>query len=233
MIIKAEGISRRFLRKTGEANFFFAVKETDFELTPGKLTEITGRSGSGKSTFLSMLSGLLEPTAGKVTADGTDLYAMEDRERSRFRNRNIGVIPQGHAAVGSLTVMENVLLPAGMYIQDRAEMVKWKNKAEKLLRRVGIEKLRDAWPNELSGGELRRLSIARALMMSPGVIMADEPTGDLDDENTAAVLRLLKNCAEQGAAVLLVTHEQMAEKFADTIYVMRDGVLTYGERLPQ
>ena len=121
---------------------------------------------------------------------------MPDGELSVFRNRKIGVIPQAHTALRSLTVLENVMLPASLYVKDRQELTNYQKKAEQLLECTGIAGLRDAWPNELSGGELRRLSIARALMMSPGVLMADEPTGDLDDENTRKVLKLLREYAK-------------------------------------
>ena len=220
MELRAEGARRRFFRGSGSANYFYAVEKTDFVLPAGKLTEITGRSGSGKSTLLNMLAGLLAPTDGKIFMDGTDLYSLNDAALSALRNRSIGVIPQGQTGLNSLTVLENVLLPCSMY-GDAAD----EKRALELLERVGIAKLRNACPNELSGGEMRRLAIARALMRSPSVLLADEPTGDLEDENTAAVLTLLRQCADAGTAVLLVTHEREAAAFADTIYIMQEGRL--------
>ena len=118
-MLRAEGISRRFFRKTKTRSFFFALKETDFTLPPASLTEVTGRSGSGKSTLLNVLAGLLEPTTGTVLLDGIDLYKMEDEVRSQLRNRQIGVIPQGHSGLHSLTVLENVILPCLMYTEGR------------------------------------------------------------------------------------------------------------------
>lgn len=226
-MLRAETISRRFFRKTKMRNFFFALKETDFTLPPASLTEVTGRSGSGKSTLLNILAGLLEPTTGAVFLDGIDLYQMEDEVRSQLRNRQIGVIPQGHSGLHSLTVLENVALPCLMYPEGRqtADMGQFTDQAMELLELVGIAHLRDAYPNELSGGETRRLSIARALIRAPEILLADEPTGDLDDENTAAVLRLLRREADRGTAVLLVTHEREAAIYADTVYRMTDGVL--------
>lgn len=150
---------------------------------------------------------------------------MEDAERSRFRNQNIGIIPQGQTGLHSLTVLENVLLPCTMYGDEIPE-----EKAVALLERVGIAELRDTYPNELSGGEMRRLSIARAMLRNPGIILADEPTGDLDDENTHAVLKLLREAADNGAAVLLVTHETEAAAYADKVYVMDGGVLWESEK---
>lgn len=221
MNITAEKISRQYFRKTHDSNVFLAVKETDFELKAGTLVEITGRSGGGKSTMLNMLAGLLEPTSGKVLYDDTDIYALGDEERSRFRNQNIGIIPQGQTGLHSLTVLENVLLPCTMYGDSADE-----KRARELLEKVGIANLADSYPNELSGGEMRRLSIARAMLKSPGVILADEPTGDLDDENTHAVLGLLRDAAREGAAVLLVTHENEAAAYADSVYIMDGGRLT-------
>ncbi len=225
MKISAEKITRQYFRKSRGSNVFQALKETDLNLKPGKLVEITGRSGSGKSTMLNILAGLLAPTSGKVLYDGTDIYAMEDAERSRFRNQNIGIIPQGQTGLHSLTVLENVLLPCTMYGDEIPE-----EKAVALLERVGIAELRDTYPNELSGGEMRRLSIARAMLRNPGIILADEPTGDLDDENTHAVLKLLREAADNGAAVLLVTHETEAAAYADRVYVMDGGVLRESEK---
>jgi len=220
MILNAEKITRKYIRQTRNKNVFTAVAETDFSLKGGELVEITGRSGSGKSTLLNMLAGLLAPSSGQVFVDGKDIYAMDDKERSRFRNMNIGVIPQGQTGLQSLTVLENVLIPCRMYGDEgKAEY------AGKLLDYVGIGELKNAYPNELSGGELRRMAIARALIQEPKILLADEPTGDLDDENTHGVLRLLRKTADEGCAVLLVTHEKEAAAYADRVYRMNGGVL--------
>lgn len=220
MELKAEGVSRRFYRSSGSANYFYAVQETDFVLPASSLTEITGRSGSGKSTFLNILAGLLEPTEGKVYWGDVDVYGLEDAPRSELRNRSIGIIPQGQTALHSLSVLENVKLPYLLYGETLAD-----ERALDMLRRVGIEALRDAYPGELSGGEMRRLAIARALIRQPAILLADEPTGDLDDENTKAVLSLLREAAEAGTAVLLVSHEKEAAAYADRVYRMENGVL--------
>ena len=202
-----------------------ALDNVSLKVENGEWLAIMGRSGSGKSTFLNLLAGLLEPTTGKVYLDDTDLYAMEDRECSKLRNCSIGVIPQGQTGLYSLTVLENVKLPSMMYSREPCS----DEFALSLLERVGIAHLRDTYPNELSGGEMRRLAIARAQVMQPGILLADEPTGDLDDENTEAVLRLLRQSADEGTAVLLVTHEREAAAYADMIYKMNNGVLTLNE----
>ena len=222
MILKAEGISRIFFRNGKGTNFFHAVEKTDFRLEPGKLLEIIGRSGSGKTTLINMLGGLLTPSEGKVFLEEKDLYSLDDETRSRIRNRSIGFIPQGQTGLGSFTVLENVLAPVAMYGEPSGK----KEYAEELLSRMGIADLKDVYSNELSGGELRRMSIARALIHDPEIIIADEPTGDLDDDTTEMVLQLLKSHAEKGAAVLMVTHERAAFSYADAVYRMEKGALS-------
>ena len=220
MILRTENVTRQYFRQGKGTNVFTALQETSLSISGGKLIEIMGRSGSGKSTLLNVCAGLLEPTTGKVFLDDTDLYALEDKERSWLRNQAIGVIPQGQTGLRSLTVLENVLLPCEMYgITGQEEY------AMELLERVGIADLAGTYPSELSGGEMRRLSIARALIRNPGVLLADEPTGDLDDENTHVVLGMLRRFADEGTAVLLVTHESDAEEYADEVYRMEKGIL--------
>ena len=220
-MLRAENLSMRYFRKTGQANHFFAVQNVDLALQPGEVTLLTGRSGSGKTTLLHMLAGLLTPTEGRVLMDDTDLYALPDAELSRLRNAKLGVIPQGRSAVDTLTVLENVLLPS----QLRGEKGN-ADQALKWLDALGIAGLINARPAELSGGELRRMAIARAIAGNPEVILADEPTGDLDDENTAAVLTLLRRSAvEEGKAVLLVTHDSEALPYGTRICRMESGIL--------
>lgn len=221
MILRAEGVCKRYFRKTKLANYFYAVQKTDLTLESGKITAIMGRSGSGKTTLLNILGGLLSPSEGKVFLDDTDIYSLGDRELSALRNKHIGIIPQGQTGLASLTAAENVKLPYLMYnkTDDIDEY------ADELLETVGIYDLRNAYPTELSGGENRRLAIARALINKPSVILADEPTGDLDDENTKTVLELLRKTAESGTAVMLVTHESDAAAYADSLYRMDGGML--------
>lgn len=221
MKLSAQKMAKKYPRKRKDANFFYAVQPTDFTLESGAVTEIIGRSGSGKTTFLNMLSGLLSPSEGKVLLDDKDIYALDDKALSALRNQCFGVVPQGQTGLDSLTVLENVLLPYALYHKDNGA----EQEAKRLLEQVGIADLADAYPNELSGGEVRRLAIARALVMKPPIILADEPTGDLDDENTQAVLQLFRDLADNGAAVLLVTHEAEAKQYADFIYKMDGGHL--------
>ena len=221
MKLETQSVSRTFFRKGNGTNIFYAVQKTDFSLPEGSLTEIVGRSGSGKTTFSNMLCGLLTPSEGRVLLDGEDFYALDDARRSFLRNRHFGIIPQGQTGLQSLTVLENVLLPAAMYGGADARA-----KAVGLLEQVGIADLAEVYAGELSGGELRRMAVARSLINDPRIIIADEPTGDLDEETTGMVLRLLRRSADQGASVLMVTHEKEAKQYADSVFRMESGVLS-------
>lgn len=221
MILEATGLSKEFARARGGKRVFTAVHPLDIGLDEGQLTVISGHSGSGKSTLLTMLAGILTPTAGHVHVDGTDLYALRDEERSRLRNARIGLVPQGNTALRALTVLDNVLLPSVLYSRDEAPAAR----GRELLTTVGLADLAEAKPTELSGGELRRMAIARALLMEPSIVLADEPTAGLDSANATAVLTLLRDAANAGAAVLVVSHETEARHFADRSYTMEDGHL--------
>lgn len=170
-----------------------------------------------------------EPESTKEVEAGIDLYSMEDAALSAFRNRNFGMIPQGQTAIFSLTVRENILLPLTMYnVQKKdpeafAGAVKY---ADELMEKTGITDLADVMPSDLSGGEMRRMAIARALIRRPQILFADEPTGDLDDTNTRIVLTILKEQAQQGRTVFLVTHEKETFAYADAVYRMDGGILT-------
>ncbi len=222
MILEAKGVSKKYPRQTKMMSHFFAVKELDFTLESGKLTEITGRSGSGKSTLLYILAGLLCPSGGTVRLDGTDLYLLSDKELSVLRNQKFGLIPQGQTGLYSLNVRQNVLVPAMIY----GDTKEYENRADELLEMVGLAELKEARMSELSGGEMRRMAIARALLLNPDIIFADEPTDDLDDENTQNVLKLLRSVSQSGKSVFLVTHEASAKEYADVIYRMDGGELS-------
>ncbi len=225
MIIEATGLTKEFARARGGKRLFTAVHPLDIGLEERQLTVVSGHSGSGKSTLANMLAGILTPTAGHVRLDGTDLYSLRDEELSRLRNERIGLVPQGHTALRALTVLDNVLLPSILYTKDEAPA----DRARELLSAVGLDDLADAAPTELSGGELRRMAIARALLMDPAIVIADEPTAGLDSVNATAALTLLRDAADRGAAVLVVSHEAEAQRFADRSYVMEDGHLRESE----
>ena len=222
MLIEATSLTKEFPRARKGSRLFTAVHPLDLALSEGQLTVITGHSGSGKSTLLTMLAGMLPPTAGTVSLGGEYLFALRDEEPSRLRNERIGLIPQGHTELRSLSVLENVLLPSVLYAGNKVSP----ERAEALLASVGLSDLADARPNELSGGELRRVAVARALLMSPSIVLADEPTAGLDAENATEVLRLLREAADGGAGVLIVTHESEARRYANRAFTMSEGRLT-------
>ena len=201
MIIEATGLTKEFARARGGKRLFTAVHPLDIGLEERQLTLVSGHSGSGKSTLANMLAGILTPTAGHVRLDGTDLYLR------------------------ALIVLDNVVLHSILYTKDEAPV----DRARELLDAVGLGDLADAAPTELSGGELRRMAIARALLMDPAVVVADEPTAGLDSANATAVLTLLRDAADRGTAVLVVSHEAEAQRFADRSYVMEDGHLRASE----
>ena len=219
MKLKADNISKTFFRNTTNSNYFYAVSPVSLEISSGTVTVLTGRSGSGKTTLLNMLAGILEPSEGKVWLDDTDLYSLKDTELSRLRNGRIGVVPQARSAVDTLTVKENILLPLKLYNRPvpEEETSYWMETFE-------IDHLANAMPGELSGGELRRMAIIRSVIQNPDILFADEPTGDLDSENTEKVLSALQTLAHQkGKAVFIVTHENDALDYADRLLAMEKG----------
>lgn len=226
----ANHLTRRYFRDTRHANCFYPVRDVSLELRPGEVVVLTGRSGSGKTTLLHMLAGLLAPTEGEVllrreagpSGDGVSLYTLSDAALSRLRAEKIAVVPQGRSAVDTLTVLENILLPGRLRNApgDAAEAWRW-------MEAMNIGSLSNVRPAELSGGELRRMAIARALMQDADVLLADEPTGDLDDENTERVLDTFADAAHaQGKAVLIVSHDSAALRIADRQFRMDGGALS-------
>lgn len=215
MIVRADNVTKKYER--GRKGLV-AVTPTNLTLESGKLNVISGRSGGGKTTLLNMLAGLLEPSEGDVFYDDTNIYSLSDEEISHFRNKNIGYVPQGMSAINSLTVLENILLPANIYSdEDKTE------RALALLEKFNMQGMKDSFPDELSGGELRRIAIARALINLPSVIYADEPTNDLDNENARSVFELLRDISRDGNTVVVVTHDQTAFDYADIVYAMNEG----------
>lgn len=222
MELRAEKISQDFLRDSAREGYIVAVAEMDLCLSSGTVTAVMGHSGSGKSTLLHILGGLLPPVTGKVRIGETDLYALPEDARAELRSSTLGIVPQQLMSLRALTVRENVLLSALLYGREQGVSAH----ADALMERLGIAPLAHVCPSELSGGELRRMMIARALAGVPQILLLDEPTGDLDAENTRHVLNLVRETADAGTAVLLVTHECEAASYADICYTMAEGRLT-------
>lgn len=217
-MLEIKGLGREFHQGDRKV---WAVKDIDLTVSKGSFLSIVGRSGSGKSTLLNLIAGLLEPTVGEIVLDGSNMANLLDKEASLMRNSQIGYIVQGRSALGNLTVLENVCLP--FYLFQRVGNAE--KKALELIERVGISHLKNAYPAQLSGGELKRMAIARSLINSPKLLLADEPTSDLDSENTEGIMTLFRKIADQGTTVMLVTHEAETLRYGDTVYRMEAGSL--------
>ncbi|MCC8167211.1 MAG: ABC transporter ATP-binding protein [Planctomycetes bacterium] len=201
---------------------FHAVDAVSFYVGKGEMVGVVGRSGSGKSTLLNLVAGLLRPTSGSVVVDGVDIGGLSDEKMCLLRNRRIGYLPQGHSLIANLTVFDNVRLPHFFAPRDRNV----DGRTEFLLDELAIGHLAKSYPAHLSGGEMRRVAIARAMMNSPTILLADEPTGDLDMENILAVLDIFASLANKGVAILYSTHEEEAVERADRVLQMASGRLT-------
>ena len=200
------------------------LKGLDLEFRRGEFVALMGPSGSGKSTLLAILGTLLRPTSGEVELVGRRLSTLEEREVTRFRNRHIGFVFQFHHLLPDFTALENVVFPA--LPKRSGEPEKDRARAVELLRRVGLEDRMDFRTNKLSGGQQQRVAIARAIMNSPDIILADEPTGNLDRENGAVVLALMRElCAELGTLFLISTHDDAIAGTSDRIVRILDGRL--------
>ncbi|MAT84147.1 MAG: ATP-binding cassette domain-containing protein [Pseudomonadales bacterium] len=200
-----------------------AVDDVSLDVRPGELVLVMGPSGSGKTTLLSMLGALLRPTSGQVLIDGVDATALEERRLPAIRATRVGFVFQAFNLLEALTVEENVLFPARLV---RGGVEAARPRADSLLARLGLEGRRDKLPRTLSGGEKQRVAIARALINAPPLILADEPTGNLDSSNGQAVMMILHDIArDEGRAVVMVTHDERVEEVADRILWLEDGAL--------
>jgi putative ABC transport system ATP-binding protein len=199
------------------------LRDVSVTIASGEIAVLVGRSGSGKSTLLNVIAGIDRPSAGTVLVDGTDLTALDEQARTRFRRRHIGFVFQFFNLVPLLTVEENLLLP--LELNGRAGPA-GVARARALLERVGLGGRGDSFPDRLSGGEQQRVAIARALVHEPALVLADEPTGNLDAETAGGVLELLDTLArEAGRTVLMVTHSREVVGVADRIFTIQRGAL--------
>ena len=220
MLLKATNLSKTFKRGNVQ---FSAVNDVSISLTENSFTFIVGRSGSGKTTLLNLLSGLLNPTTGEVVFEDRNIFNMNDKDKSFYRNAEIGFVPQVLGTLPNLTVLDNVRLPFFMFKRDGND----DDRALSLLEMMGILHLKDEMPSSLSGGEEKRMLIARSLMNAPRLLIADEPTSNLDSETTKEVMEGIKRVNRQGVSCLIVTHdESIIEKNAD-VYRMENGKITH------
>jgi putative ABC transport system ATP-binding protein len=200
-----------------------AVRGVSLTIAAGEFVSIMGPSGSGKSTLMHLLGALDTPTSGRALFQGRDLQALSDRERSRFRRTKIGFVFQFFNLLPTLTAAENVALPLFLNGQPRARALK---QAAAALERVGLEHRGEHHPEEMSGGEMQRVAVARALVLEPDAVLCDEPTGNLDSANSRDILNLLRSLPEQGRrSVVMVTHDPQAAGYGDRLVHIRDGLI--------
>jgi ABC-type lipoprotein export system ATPase subunit len=200
---------------------FTAVDSVNLNVMRGDFVSIIGRSGSGKSTMLNMIVGLLRPTSGKILINGDDLWSMDDNHMANIRNSKVGYIPQGSSLLSNLTVLDNVRLPFFLAKREGNGI----ERAMNLLKEMRIQNLAEKYPAQLSGGEMRRAVIARALINSPEILIADEPTGDLDEETTKEVMKLFSEIHCKGITILMVTHEYDITSYGNRVCTMSSGKL--------
>ena len=197
------------------------LKGVHLEVKKGEIVAIIGKSGAGKTTLLQIIGTLDRPTKGEVLIDGTNVFTLGEKELAAFRNRHIGFIFQFHQLLPEFTTLENVCIPA-MIAREKEPY--YKPRAEQLLRDLGLGERMNHKPNELSGGEKQRVAAARALMMRPSIILADEPTGSLDEKNKKELSELLIHLRQEyGQTILLVTHDKELASIADRIIEIKDG----------
>ncbi len=204
-----------------------AVKDVSLDFRRGEFVALMGPSGCGKSTLLNLMGAIDKPSAGQVWFDNQEVTALSDEQATKIRGSKIGFIFQFFNLLSTLTVVENVSLPLELAGKSESEC---RRAAAEMLSRVGLEKRMTFYPSQLSGGEMQRTAIARALIHRPSLILADEPTGNLDSENGTAVLELLRSVnTELKPTIIMATHSQEAANYADRIIEVRDGVV-YGDK---
>ena len=221
-ILRVENLTKTY--GSGE-NEVHALNDVSFSVNKGEFVAIIGPSGSGKSTLLHILGGVDRPTSGKVFMDGNDVYAQNDEQLAIFRRRQVGLIYQFFNLIPVLNVVENITLPVLMDGQKVNE-----ERLEDLINTLGLQQRKSHLPNQLSGGQQQRVSIGRALMNAPAVVLADEPTGNLDSKNSQEIVDLLKMSNDKYSQTLIViTHDENIALQADRIIAIEDGKITRDE----
>ena len=215
-MIKVENLTKKFTRNGRD---FDAVRNVSLEVKKGEFAAIIGHSGSGKTTLFNMIAGLIAPLSGKIYIDGSEITAMAENEKAVFRNQNMGYVLQGQSLLNNFTILDNICMPA--YLSSNSK--EFRERALELLKQIGLEEFSKEYPSNLSGGEIRRVSIVRAMLNQPKVILADEPTSNLDPENSHKVMQMLKDISAQGTTVILSTHELEYLSYVDTVFKMNQG----------
>ncbi|MEK9139119.1 MAG: ABC transporter ATP-binding protein [Bacteroidota bacterium] len=223
VVIKVEDLTKTFLVGETQERRLFVLRGVNLSVHRGEILAIVGASGAGKSTLLHIMGTLDRPTAGKTLYDGVDVFAMDDSQLAQFRNRQIGFVFQFHHLLPEFTALENVAMPALIMGKSLAQV---RDRVMGLLAQVGIEDRAESKPTQLSGGEQQRVAVARALMNSPKVVLADEPSGNLDTENANQLHEILWNLSRQyDQTFVVVTHNESLAKSADRIVRIQDGVI--------
>lgn len=219
-LVSVSNLFKKYRLGTGEVR---ALDGVCLEVEAGSFVSVMGPSGSGKSTLLHLIGGLDTPTEGSVVVDGRDLAKLSDDELTLFRRRSLGFIFQFFNLLPTMSAWENVALPR---LLDGLQLTEVKPRAMEMLKRVGLEERADHKPGQLSGGEMQRVAVARALVADPILLLADEPTGNLDSRSGQAVLELLRaTVSDEGRTVIVVTHDSKAASVADRIVTLKDGRL--------
>ena len=224
-MLSASNLSKVYKDPSGDVT---ALADFSYAFRAGEVTAIMGPSGSGKSTLLHLLAGLDVPSSGRVTLDGKEVSSLNENGRSELRLREFGFVFQSYNLVAILNARQNVAFPMGLAGVDAAAR---KERALSLLRRFGLAERANHLPYKLSGGERQRVSVARALANNPSVVFADEPTGNLDSKSGVVVLQTLREVAEEGRTVIVVTHDPRLVEKVDRVLDLEDGLLK-GERTP-
>ena len=217
-MVKVSNLSKVFGEKD---NLNKVLDNITFEIKKGEFVSLMGESGSGKSTLLYLIGGLDKPTNGEVFINEKDINKLKEKQIAKLRRKDIGFVFQFYNLVQNLTVEENIMLPV---IMDGKREKDYKERLDKILKIIGLEEKRHSLPNQLSGGQQQRVSIARAIILSPSIILADEPIGNLDSKSGKEVMKLFKTInKEEGITILQVTHSEEAAKYGNRIIRLKDG----------
>ncbi len=222
-IIRVENITKTFAAAEGRDGKLFVLRGITMSVAEGEIVAVVGASGAGKSTLLHIIGTLDRPSAGQVYYDDSDVFRMMDEDLARFRNKRVGFVFQFHHLLPEFTALENVMMPA---LIKGAKVSECREHAIGLLEQVGIGEKANSRPAQLAGGEQQRIAVARALMNNPAVVLADEPTGNLDTTNAAALHDLMRNLSrERQQTFIVVTHNESLARMADRVLRIRDGVV--------
>jgi len=224
-LIEVRGVTHEYHTAAGP---FTALRDVSVAAARGEFLAVVGESGSGKSTLLALLAGIDRPTRGEVVIAGTKIHALAERELSAWRGRAVGIVFQFFQLLPTLTAAENVMLPmdfCGTYAADERRA-----RAESLLARLGVREQSNKLPSTLSGGQQQRVAVARALANAPAVLLADEPTGNLDSRTSASMLAIFRELAEEGQTIVMVTHERRAMQHASRLLTLADGRVVPNEQ---